>query len=293
MGRALGQSVGQAHGGGSTEDFAFVEGAIRAPVHEGHLYLLHTLDSQKDHWALLRIVDARAPKSMMFEWIRVPDPESMRRVLEEGEQKLRTASAWLQVHGQHGGGNPHRAFLDGTKNAYVTVLSDKPLDLRVKERPARGRGAAYVEGGSCTVLHATARGEEDITLYTIDRGRETLSRDELPVRRTIAVRIPVMRDEEKNVYVVGASYTRNDVRLRGRFLPASGARTGPALWNAHDLYRTRHAWITLQKGRDIRRVAAQLKTYDPEAICVRSLRDMAVDREYAQQLDALIAALTE
>jgi hypothetical protein len=305
-------------------DVPMSEGATRATVKPGHVYLVHTLDSESDYWVLFKVLEARPGRDLIIEWVKVDDPTRLRAALESADKDLRSPSAWLQLHSQHGGGNAHRVFLDGTKNAYVGELSETPLALKTKQRGRRLRGAGYVEGGLIplgqtflvetldivmhlddgrvrsrvqvgpyAVLTAMTKDADQIVLYTIDRGREVIGREDLPIQRSISVQIPLSRDEEKNVYVEGASFTRNDVRLRGRFLRADDQPPSTAQWNARTLFQAQSALDALLVGSDLRNAARYLKDFEGHMAWATGLRRMAINGPYRAKLDALIDELAK
>jgi len=304
-------------------DFNPVEPSTYAAAIEGHLYALHTLDTESDYWILLKVLEL-TDDGMIFEWMRVEDPTVLRRLLVPASKDLKAPYARIQVRSDHGGGNPHRAFLDGTKNAYIDKMSPDPLDLRASTTTERG-SRAFVQGGfvpegrvfvvesvevtihldkpSSTrsvvqvgpypIVLLTSRGAEknEVLLYSIDRGREVIATDDLPLRRTFGVKIPIGRDQENSVYVEGASYTRNDVHLRGRFDNAGAAPAGAALWTANDHWRAREV---LRLAMDPDRSAAGVawvKQLDGHLEWLRTLRSFAIDDAYRRQLDALIEGL--
>ncbi|MDF1700520.1 MAG: hypothetical protein P1V36_05110, partial [Planctomycetota bacterium] len=305
------------------------EGLERAKIQAGHLYLIHTLDSETDHWVLMKALEAEPGEALIFEWVVVEDPTALRRTLQSTDEDLKEPYARLQVLSDHGGGNPHRAFLDGSKNAYVRELSADPLDLSKSSKGGR-RSMAHVVGGLVPegkvfrvqsveyTLHfdhtdrvdsevrigafklldaetSRQRGAKkgDITLFTADGGLRTVTAKDLPLRGTIQVDIPIRRDQEKTVFVEGASYTRTDVVLRGRLEDAGTEAPQHATWN-DSAYRSAH-WALFRVLRtetdalDARMFA--LERYPGAVAWFERVRAHATEASFQAKIDALLALL--
>ncbi len=66
------------------------------------------------------------------------EEKPFRAMLVEGDGFIRPGPIRIQVWADHGGGNPHTAFLDGTNNGYIRAIADRPVwDDLVELRKAR------------------------------------------------------------------------------------------------------------------------------------------------------------
>lgn len=316
-------------------DVQQVEAQIGVKVRAHHLYLIHTLDRQSDHWVLLKALSIGEGEELIFEWRAVSDPTLLRRVLEPRDKELLEPYARIQILSDHGGGNPHRAYLDGSKNAYIKELKAEPLDLSTPstQRKSSAGSQAFVIGGyipegrvfrvtsvefsvHCdkpdrvdtlirvgpyTILHVQNErwrrdGPNDgLIVSSADRGVETLKTRDLPIRRTIAVDIPIARDQEKHVLVAVPSYTRIDVILRGRLEPTPKTPWPLGEWTEGARRSAASAWMNYLGGDDTEsRRLMFLRSFhnlDHGELWLAGVRDQLTDDEMRRRADKMLELL--
>ncbi len=132
-------------------NFATTDREETAEVVLGRLYAVHTVDSNTDQWALMRVETVRPGESLIFSWVVLKDPAPLRKVLSLGHgagwrPPMSAPSARLQIRGGAGGGNPFRASLDASLER-VESLSATPLDLQ-SSLSINERHVAFVDGGT-------------------------------------------------------------------------------------------------------------------------------------------------
>jgi hypothetical protein len=309
-------------------DFLPGEGAEAAEAILGHLYVIHTLDTESDHWVLMRIVEMTPGEDMVFEWVIVKEPGPLEHALVAASRDLQAPFARLQLRSGHGGGNPHRVFLDGTKNAYLPAFADEPLDLaaplpqgergiafaegglvprdqafrieeillRVGLEPDRGgRCEALVQVGAFPVLSVGTRrdeatGESTLRVFSIDRGVEHMTTARLPLVRSYRMAVPIVRNAESSVFIEGASWSRVGVELRGRLVPVQEAGAVHP-WNRH---QQRQALSYLERAATGEGVGLQgrwISGLPGAEAWLLAIRDAATDPDYGARLDAVLEAL--
>jgi hypothetical protein len=305
-------------------------GEERAEVVEGHVYVIHTLDTETDSWALLRVLELGEDASMVFQWSVLADPGGLRPALYPEAREMRAPFARLQIRGGAGGGNPNRVFLDGTKNAYVDEFSSEPLDLvapiKVDERtrafaeggrvPAgkvfvvesieyaaradgdsNGHGEFLLSVGPFCIAHVEEDGRaEDVKRYrfwTIERGVQTITREEFPIRGRLAVQIPIRQDEESLVFVEIANSSLADVVLRGRFVPVGNAPGRPA--GSLDPQEFPTAQRRLRELADVQDPGLAAEAFDRMGLEVRpwleAVLSLAEPGEYRRRIETAISRL--
>jgi RNA polymerase sigma-70 factor (ECF subfamily) len=239
------------------------QGRERFAPKRGRLYAIHTVDSETDLWALMRVEELTAGESMIFSWAIVEKPEGLAAALEPPEDDaMPSPHARLQIRGGAGGGNPHRVRLDRSAER-IDKLAGAPLDLS-KPLSINEPHAAWVQGGRVprgmvfiieridyvAKVEGDTNGPGEFTLWVgplpIARVRESdrseparrsvlwfdLERGSRPVDREVAVRgslstkIPILPGQEYGVFVEIRNSSWADVTLHGRFERREGDALG-------------------------------------------------------------------
>lgn len=118
-------------------------------VAEGDLCLVHTLDSETDRWDLVKMLQVRAGRWLVFQWTPFDDPQSIKALLAAARspaEEIQFGEVLVQMRAGAGGGNPNQAFLDGTKNGYVGEIRSERLSL-VEPIDSHEKSRIYVRGG--------------------------------------------------------------------------------------------------------------------------------------------------
>ncbi len=222
------------------------------PVQKGHVYLIHTLDTETDQWAKVKVIEEQFAEWVIIRWKIIEDPKKFTPLERTPKKTMKRPAARLQLRGGAGGGNPNRAFLDGTTNAYVDWVAPDLIDM---DGPVSSWEdcRAYVEGGYVpegkvfvvNSVRYTARADGDsngpgrfrlvvggyevvvlekrrkkgqITYRTIGGESATLPATDIPLSRTLSCRVSIRPGQEKTVYAEIANSSLCDVVLEGEFL---------------------------------------------------------------------------
>jgi len=114
------------------------------------LFLIHTLDSETDRWDLLRVLELKRGKWLVFEWLPLEDPswiDRYRAAIAHSGKRIQSNRILVQMRTGAGGGNPVRVFLDESVNAYLDETSTEMLELFTGPIDMKMPSRAYVEGG--------------------------------------------------------------------------------------------------------------------------------------------------
>jgi hypothetical protein len=226
-----------------------------------HLYVFHTLDSETDAWALLRVLELDRDGGMVFAWRSVPAGPALDVLLYPETTRLRAPRARLVVRAGHGGGKVH---LDATKSPHVEDWAAEAPDASQPSSHDEG-GTAWAEGGRVPpgtvflaervdyvarcdgdrdqsrfavsvgpyrivegkVLRRGEGSERLVEVFSFDRGAYEVRGDRLPVRGSVAVHVPIRGGQETRVFVVAAHFAVVDATVTGRFVPVADLPRGP------------------------------------------------------------------
>lgn len=112
----------------------------------GHVYVIHTVDSETNSWSKFKVLEATPGTSMIFRWEVISDPKSV-MALEIGQgPSLQTGRVVLQLRAGALGGGRCGVCVSGRSCARVDEISTERLDMEGEvgiDESAR----AFVHGG--------------------------------------------------------------------------------------------------------------------------------------------------
>jgi RNA polymerase sigma-70 factor (ECF subfamily) len=291
----------------------------------GHLYVIRTLDTETDTWALLRILRLDQDGGMVFAWRYVMQAAALAPLVYGADDQLREPRARLVLVGGHGGGNPNRVFLDGTKNGYVREWSSAPPDAALRPESQDG-GRAYVEGGRVPYgrvflverVEWTARcdgdgrgeflidvgpyriahgkqleggpdGEPRHEVFSLDRGVVRVGADAFPLRGVARVRIPLRSGREGQVAVEIANRATVDATFLGRFVAET--ELPPTVAETVGAREGEHWLRSLVLAPAGPRGGSPYQ--DPAATWLRSLLAFDLEADLRARLETVLAATPE
>jgi RNA polymerase sigma-70 factor (ECF subfamily) len=115
----------------------------------GDLFVLHTLDSRVDRWTEVKILAVIKKEAIVFAWQSITDANVIDEIMEalrDPNSEMKRPEVRIQIRGGAGGGNPNRAFFNGTKNAYVDRIVAAPFDTQMPVSISE-RHRAWIDGG--------------------------------------------------------------------------------------------------------------------------------------------------
>ncbi len=115
----------------------------------GDLFLLHSLDSRVDRWTEVKILAVIDKKAIVFAWNSLTDAtalDEIKAALRDPDSEMKRPEVRIQIRGGAGGGNPNRAFFDGTTNARVDRIAAAPFDTQSPVKISESH-RAWIEGG--------------------------------------------------------------------------------------------------------------------------------------------------
>ncbi len=207
------------------------EGGERAIAVESHVYVIHTLDSETDSWAKMLAIEHDPGRTLILRWEVIEDPTDVERLERREGRELKGGQVRIQVRAGAIGGNPARANMDGSVEAYIDEVSATPLDLSGEVGPAEPT-RAHIEGGyiprgkvwivrridieGTNVGDSNGGGEFVVSIG----GEEILRREEGsgPFKDTWRGRIVVRPHGEHAVYAELTNSSWCDVVFRGALL---------------------------------------------------------------------------
>ncbi len=127
-----------------TADTSQPKRATHAVAQQGHVYVVHTLDSETNLWAKFEVLQIKRDQWFVFRWEIIKDTSEVERLERLPQFQLRSPTVRLQIRSPYG---YSRAYMFGEASGYVDdKLSSWPLDI---SSPVLGneRNLAYIEGG--------------------------------------------------------------------------------------------------------------------------------------------------
>jgi len=229
----------------------------------GRLYVIHTLNTSSDYWAKLMVLESEQTGWILFRWEILRDPSAYVPLERKPERFLKKPKVLLQIRGGAGGGNPNRAFMDGTKNAYVDAVVLDRISMEGKPDSSEDARAhiegGYVPDGTVFVVHSIryrARADGDsnghgefllrVGPYRVahleeDRrsegyawtriGEETriVGAGKFPISGTLFCRVQIRPGDEKHVFAEIANSSYAEVVLEGEFVKEDRIARDPDL----------------------------------------------------------------
>lgn len=123
------------------------EGKDRVPAVNGHVYVIHTVDTETNLWAKLKVLALTKGTSVVFRWEVIGDPAEVQDLDQAPGTGLRTGRVRIQLRSGAIGGNPVRAHMNGEVSGHIDAAGAAPLDMTGKvgsEEPQQ----AHVDGGT-------------------------------------------------------------------------------------------------------------------------------------------------
>ena len=221
----------------------------------GHVYLIHTLDSDSDYMSLIRVIDVK-PASIKMEWLHwIPIPLGEQLKLKE-ETKERLALLFEQSKLDHKGAehkrigdlkDPTNIILQirtGAQGGHHSVLnlrreadgrymkeSDTELDFRTppskRDKPVSYSNGGYIPDGKALVVSAIdvfadARGDSNghgEAILAVDNQELFKIGDKSgPFRQWFEGILVIESGDEPKVGIEVANSSAMDVRLKGKLI---------------------------------------------------------------------------
>ena len=226
----------------------------------GHVYLIHTLDSDSDYMSLIRVIDVK-PDSMKMEWLHwIPAPLG-ERFKPKGETNERLALlieeskiAWefaerkrigdlkdptniiLQIRTGAQGGNPSTINLRREVNGYEMRELDTEVDFRTppsgRDQPASYSNGGYIPDGKALVVSAIdvfadARGDSNghgAAVLTVNNQQlfEIYNKSG-PFRQWFEGVLVLESGDEPMAKILVANSSAMDVRFKGKLIDLKDA----------------------------------------------------------------------
>ncbi len=208
------------------------EGLERATAAKGHVYVIHTLDTDTDLWAKMQILEQQAGEWIIFRWELIKDPSVFLSMERRPETLLKGGTVRLQLRGGAGGGNPRRVFLTGKTNTHVRFRDAKPLDmsgeLAIDEEARAYAEGGYVPQGKVWIVRSIqyeglakgdSNGPGEFILRVDDTQVARVGNDPASFKREWTGRIVVRPGREARVFLEIANSSKGNVILKGVLWP--------------------------------------------------------------------------
>ncbi|GEM_PF-5325468 len=207
------------------------EGGESAIAVASHVYVIHTLDSETDLWTKMLAMEHDPARTLILRWAVIDDVTDVERLEWREGRELTGGRVRIQLRAGAVGGNPVRAYMDGTVDACVDEASATALDLAGEvdiDEPARAHvEGGYVPRGKVWIIRAidvegtnvgdsNGGGEFVVSIG----GKEILRREEGcgPFKDAWKGRIVVRPQGEHAVYAEVTNSSWCDVQFRGALL---------------------------------------------------------------------------
>lgn len=123
------------------------EGKERVDVASGHVYVIHTVDTETNQWAKLKVLEFTKGTSVIFRWEVIGEPGEVLELERRPGNGLQRGRIRIQLRSGAIGGNPVRGHMNGKVSGHVAAAGATPVDMTGKVESKEPQ-QAFIEGAT-------------------------------------------------------------------------------------------------------------------------------------------------